>query len=249
VKPPIDSIEAPPFPRGGVEWLNVSEPLEVASLRGRAVLLEFWDCARPHSLRTLPYLQAWHERYAAAGLAVVSVHSPGFEVSADPHVVRDAVARLGIVHPVMIDQDFLLWREYENAGWPGRYLWGPDGRLADYHYGEGGYAECELAIGEALGLAVEPMAPLRAEDGEGAIVGRPSPDRTEPPFDGPYEAGGVWVVLDGTGALGVNGGALPIAWPGAHLVIEHARHAHGELALEPGAGVRVEAVCFTPGLA
>ena len=55
-----------------------SEPLLMDDLRGRPVLLEFWDFCRPNSLRTLPYLKAWHARYAAAGLVVVSVHSPGF---------------------------------------------------------------------------------------------------------------------------------------------------------------------------
>ena len=246
MKPPIDSIEAPPFPRG-VEWLN-SEPLEMGALRGSPVLVEFWDCCRPHSLRTLPYLMAWHERYAARGLTVVSVHSPGFAVSADEANVRAAVERLGVMHPVLLDPEFLLWREYENAGWPGRYLWGADGMLADYHYGEGAYDECELAIGAALGIAVTPMAPLRPEDAPGAIVAPPSPDRIEPPFDGPYEAGAVWAVLDGRGVARVNGRELDVASPGAHLLIEHDGHEAGELTLEPGAGVSVEAVCFTPGL-
>jgi hypothetical protein len=50
------------------------------------------------------------------------------------------VARLGIEHAVLLDTNFALWREYENAGWPGRYLWNADGMLADYHYGEGAYA-------------------------------------------------------------------------------------------------------------
>ena len=92
------------------------------------------------------------------------------------------------------------------------------------------------------------MAPLRPEDAPGAAVAAPSPDRLEPPFDGPYEAGAVWAVLDGRGALRVNGREVEVAWPGAHLLIEHDGHRSGELTLEPGDGVRVEAVCFTPGL-
>lgn len=246
MKPPVDFIEAPPFPRGA-QWLG-TEPLEMAALRGRAVLVEFWDSCRPHSLRTLPYLKAWHERYRDRGLTVVSVHSPGFAVSADEANVRDAVERLGIVHPVLLDTDFALWQDYENAGWPGRYLWGVDGMLVDYHYGEGAYAECELAIGEALGIAVEPMAPLRPEDAPQAAVAPATADRLEPPFDGPYEAGTVWAVLDGHGLIAVNGREINVGWAGAHLLIEHERSTTGELLLEPGEGVRVEAVCFTPGL-
>ncbi|HEY4910048.1 MAG TPA: DipZ protein, partial [Methylomirabilota bacterium] len=111
---------APPFPRGA-PWVN-SPALEMAELRGRPVLIEFWDFCRPNSLRTLPYLKAWHERYGAAGLVVVSVHAPGFRASTGENAVRAAVARLGIEHAVLLDSNFALWRDYENAGWPGRYL-------------------------------------------------------------------------------------------------------------------------------
>ena len=71
---------------------------------------------------------------------------------------------MAIEHPVLLDTDFALWHEYENAGWPGRYVWGADGMLADYHYGEGAYADCEQVIGSLLGIEVEPLAPLRAQD-------------------------------------------------------------------------------------
>ena len=75
-----------------------------------------------------------------------------------------------------------------------------------------------------------------------------SPDRLEPPFDGPYQAGAVWGVLDGRGLVRVNGREIAVAWPGAHLLIVHDGHGAGELTLDPGEGVSVEAVCFTPGL-
>jgi hypothetical protein len=101
-------------------------------LRGRVVLIEFWDFCRPNSLHTLPYLKAWHERYATDGLTVVSVHTPGFRASADDGTVRAAVARLAIEHAVLLDTDFAFWQEYENAGWPGRYLWDQAGVFADY---------------------------------------------------------------------------------------------------------------------
>jgi hypothetical protein len=77
--------------------------LRMDQQRGRPVLVEFWDFCRVSSLRTLPYLQAWHERYAEAGLRVVSVHSPGFEPSRDEDAVRAAVERLGIEHSVFVD--------------------------------------------------------------------------------------------------------------------------------------------------
>jgi thiol-disulfide isomerase/thioredoxin len=249
-RPPHDQIPAPPVPAGSA-WIG-TEPLVMGELRGRPVLLEFWDFCRPNSLRTLPYLQEWHRRYAAQGLVVVSVHSPGFRASADEDAVRAAVERLAISHPVVLDTNFALWQDYENAGWPGRYLWNQDGMLADYHYGEGAYEECERAIGELLGVAVVPMAPLRPEDAPGARLLAPSADRTSPPWDGRYEAGAAWAVLDPGrrhGSARANGRELTVEHPGAYLLVEHAHHSAGRLELELGPGVRCDGVCFTPGLA
>jgi hypothetical protein len=251
VRPPIDSIIAPPFPRGA-RWVN-SPALEMQELRGRIVLIEFWDFCRPNSLRTLPYLMAWHRRYGADGSFVaVSVHSPGFRASADEEATAAAVARLGIEHAVLLDSDFALWRDYENAGWPGRYLWGPAGTLADYHYGEGAYAECERAICDLLGIDCEPLAPLRPEDAPDAELVVPSEDRLTEPFSGSYEAGAAWAVLDprGPGAVvRANDREIAVAHPGAFVLVEHERHTAGELALELGRDVRCDGVCFTPGLA
>ena len=122
------------------------------------MLVEFWDFCRPNSMRTLPYVRAWHERYAEDGLRVIGVHSPGFEPSRDEQAVRDAVARLGIEYPVLIDSELGVWQEYENAGWPARYLFDGHARLFEYHYGEGAYAETELAIQELLGVEREPLS-------------------------------------------------------------------------------------------
>jgi hypothetical protein len=131
---------------------------------GKPVLIEFWDFCRVNSIRTLPYMRAWHERYESAGLRVIGVHSAGFPPSEDPEAVRAAVARLGIPYPVVVDVDHEIWRLYDNLGWPARYLWNGEGCLFEYHYGEGGYADTELAIQELLGLEREPVAPLRPED-------------------------------------------------------------------------------------
>jgi hypothetical protein len=213
------------------------------------MLVEFWDFCRPNSIRTLPYVKAWHERYAEDGLRVIGVHCPGFAPSHDEHAVRDAVQRLQITHPVLIDSELEVWREYENKGWPARYLFDGRARLFDYHYGEGGYAETELAIQELLGVKREPLEPLRPEDADGAELAMQTPDR-EGVWSGEYEAGGVWAVLDGTGSIVVNGGAAHVVdHPGAYRLIEHDRHTSGELDLEIGAGVECLATCFTPGVA
>jgi hypothetical protein len=212
------------------------------------MLVEFWDFARPNSMRTLPYVNGWHARYADAGLRVVGVHCPGFEVSRSEEAVRAAVARLQIEHPVLIDTELEVWREYENEGWPARYLFDGRARLFDYHFGEGGYLDTELAIQELVEVERQPLAPLRPEDAPGAKLARQSADQ-HGAYSGPYEAGGVWAVLDGSGELLVNGQPIAVSHPGAYPLVEHQRHTAGELALVVGSGVRCEATCFTPGLA
>ena len=218
------------------------------------MLVEFWDFCRPNSMRTLPYLKAWHERYAPAGLRVIGVHCPGFEPSRDERAVREAVARLGIDYPVLIDTELEVWRDYGNEGWPSRYLFDGRARLHEYHHGEGGYAETELAIQELVGAERELLEPMRPEDAPGARLQPQSEDRVGA-YSGPYEAGGVWAVLEGEGTVRVNegperGGAeLEVAHPGAFALIEHPRHTQGVVQLELGSGVRCHATCFTPGVA
>jgi len=228
-------------------WVNVAL-LRMDQQRGRPVLVEFWDCCRPNSMRTLPYVKAWHERYAADGLRVISVHSPGFDASRDEDVVRAATERLGIEHPVCLDHELLVWTAYGNAGWPARYLWDADGLLHEFHYGEGAYVETELAIQRLLGVAREPLGPVRPEDAPAAEIVAQTPDQPGP-WSGDYEAGAVWAVLSGRGAVSVNDAPLAIDYTGAHLLIEHAVSTSGRLELDLGEGVTCHAVCFSPGLA
>jgi len=251
VRAPVDTIAAPLFPTG-LPWVNAPSAGTSTIQRGRPLLVEFWDFCRPNSLRTLPYVKAWHERYAEAGLRVVGVHCPGFDASREEQAVRDAVARLEISHPVLVDSELEVWQDYANEGWPARYLFDGRGRLFDYHYGEGAYTETELAIQELLGVQREPVAPLRAEDVQGAALAAQTADQ-QGPYSGPYEAGGVWAVLDGAGVVKVDGGAdaggrdIVVAHPGAYSLLQHDRHTVGVLDLEIGAGVSCLATCFTPG--
>jgi AhpC/TSA family len=170
MRPPEQAeLYAPEFPPG-MEWLNVAF-LRMNTLIGRGpVLVEFWDFARVNSLRTMPYLKEWHERYSSDGLRVIGVHSPGYSFGRDRDVVAAAVERLEIAYPVLLDPALEVWKTYGNKGWPGRYLFDRTGRLALVHYGEGEYLDTELAIGECLGLNVEPMAPLRPEDAPGVLL-------------------------------------------------------------------------------
>jgi AhpC/TSA family len=134
------------------------------------VLVEFWDFARINSLRTMPYLKAWHERYAETGLRVIGIHSPGYSFGRDPDTVARAVERLEVSYPVLLDPALEVWRLYGNMGWPGRYLFDRTGKLAFIHYGEGEYLETELAIQESVGLRIEPLEPVRPEDAPGVLL-------------------------------------------------------------------------------
>lgn len=131
-------------------WLNVSF-LRMDRLLGQScVLVEFFDSARINSHRTLPYTKGWHARYAESGLRVIGVHCPAYSFGRDHEVVERAVRALEIEHPVLLDPDFMVWRQYGNKGWPARYLFDRMGILRFFHYGEGDYAGTEHAIGEVL---------------------------------------------------------------------------------------------------
>jgi hypothetical protein len=157
------------------------------------------------------------------------------------------VERLGVAYPVVVDFEHEIWEEYENLGWPARYLFDRDGCLFEYHYGEGGYTETELAIQELLGVEREPLPPLRPEDDPSAELAPQSED-VAGPYSGPYEAAGVWAVLDGHGTATANGRPIEVEHPGCYPLIEHPRHTVGVLELALSDGVACHAVCFTAGV-
>jgi thiol-disulfide isomerase/thioredoxin len=247
MRAPVDHIAAPAFPPR-LPWINVDAPLRTDEQLGRPVLLEFWDFCRPNSVRTMPYMTGWYERYEGDGLRVIGVHSSGFAPSAQAAAVRAAVARLGVRYPVVVDVGLEIWQLYGNLGWPARYLFNQEGRLFDFHYGEGGYEETELAIQELLGVDRPPIEPLRPEDAPGATL-VPQSEDVPGPYSGPYVAGGVWAVLDGEGTVTGNGRTLRVEHPGCYELVSHPRSTAGVLDLRISDGVTCHAVCFIPGLA
>ena len=132
-------------------WLN-SQPLTAEDLHGRVVLVDFWTYSCVNWLRTLPYVGAWHDRYRDRGLVVVGVHAPEFGFEHDLDNVRQATRELGLGYPVVIDNDFAIWRSFENGYWPAVYLVDRDGRVRFHHFGEDGYAETERAIQQLLAI-------------------------------------------------------------------------------------------------
>jgi thiol-disulfide isomerase/thioredoxin len=246
--PPVraqpDTIPAPPFPRD-LPWINVA-PLRMDKQRGRPVLIEFWDFCRVNSLRTMPYLKAWHERYA--DLRVIGVHTGGFVPARDEGNVRRAVERLAVPYPVVIDAQLELWDLYGNEGWPARYLWDTRGALYSMHYGEGAYQETEREIQELLGIEQDVLLPVRPEDEPGLLL--PAQTEDQPgAYSGPYEAGGVWAVLEGDGEVGAGDRTIAVSEPGCFELVAHPHHTAGVLDLRVGPGVTCHATCFTPGVA
>lgn len=137
---------------GATEWLN-SAPLAPEALRGKVVLVDFWTYSCINCLRTLPYLRAWAEKYKDAGLVVIGVHSPEFAFEKKPANVRRAVKDLGIGFPVALDNDFAIWRGFDNQAWPAFYFIDAEGRIRHRQFGENRYDKAEQVIQQLLAEA------------------------------------------------------------------------------------------------
>ena len=139
---------APEF-AGTQEWVN-SDPFTMESQLGKVVLIDFWTYSCINCIRTLPFLQTWHERYADEGLVIVGVHTPEFEFEKVYDNVVDATVDMGVAWPVVQDNDYVVWSSYANRFWPAKYLIDKDGVIRYRHFGEGKYAETEEEIRKLL---------------------------------------------------------------------------------------------------
>jgi hypothetical protein len=237
------------------------------------VLVHFFDLAQLNSVRTMPYLRAWHDRYASAGLAMVGVHSPRFPFTQGYEVVAGAAERLGIAWPVITDREFSVWRLYEPHGWPALFLWGRGGALRWYHLGEGEYAATEEEIREALSAGngghdwPSLIEALRPSDAPGAKVIPPTAEvfpggSTEEPWPQPgaepaleleYQAGGAYAATDGEGQieLSVDGEGrdpIQVTHPGLQELTTHDRTERHRLRLEPTPGLLIYSIQFSAAL-
>lgn len=135
---------APDLIAGG-EWFNTT-PLNLQELRGKVVLVDFWTYSCINCQRTLPYLKTWWERYEDKGLVIIGVHSPEFEFEKNPNNLAKAIADFDLKYPIMQDNNFATWKNYNNRYWPAKYLIDADGRIRYTHFGEGKYDETEAMI-------------------------------------------------------------------------------------------------------
>jgi hypothetical protein len=134
---------------GAAAWLN-SAPLTRAGLRGTAVVVQFCTFSCINWLRTVPYVTAWARRYRDAGLVVVGVHSPEFPFEHDVENIRTALDGMGIDHPIAVDNDFAIWRAFDNAYWPALYFVDAEGRIRHHHFGEEDYVRSERVVQRLL---------------------------------------------------------------------------------------------------
>ena len=137
---------------GAVAWLN-SPPLTAEALKGKVVLVDFWTYSCINCLRAIPYVRAWAEKYRDQGLVVIGVHAPEFAFEKNIDNVRMAVADLKLDYPVAIDNDYAIWRAFNNQYWPAHYFIDAQGRIRHHHFGEGDYDESERVIQQLITAA------------------------------------------------------------------------------------------------
>ncbi len=142
---------APEFP-SNLEWFN-TKPLTIKALRGKVVMIDFWTYSCVNCLRTLPHIKRWNERYSKKGLVIVGVHAPEFAFEGIKANVENAVDELELKYPIAMDTDYSIWNLYANHWWPRKLLVNHEGKIVYDHTGEGGYAETERAIQDALRAA------------------------------------------------------------------------------------------------
>ncbi len=141
--PPLD---------GAVQWLN-SGPLTAEQLKGKVVLVDFWTYSCINCLRAIPYVKAWAEKYKDQGLVVIGVHSPEFAFEKNVDNVKKPISDLGITYPVAVDNNYAIWRAFDNEYWPAHYFIDAKGQIRHHHFGEGDYDQSERVIQQLLAQA------------------------------------------------------------------------------------------------
>jgi len=134
---------------GITNWFN-SAPLDIASLRGKVVLVDFWTYGCVNCVNTLPHVTALYEKYKDRGLVVVGVHTPEFPFERSAGNVQAALKRHGITYPVAQDNDSRTWDAYRNQYWPAQYVIDQSGRIVLHHDGEGQYEQIDRTIARLL---------------------------------------------------------------------------------------------------
>ena len=131
-------------------YFNTIDGLKLEDLRGKVVLIDFWTYTCINCIRTLPHLVAWDEKYRDDGLVIIGVHTPEFEFEKKQENVQMALEKYGIEYPVVQDNSYATWNNFQNRYWPHKYLIDSEGYIRYHHIGEGAYAETEENIQQLL---------------------------------------------------------------------------------------------------
>lgn len=190
------NVKAPDFPAPGYQtsgttWID-SDPLTLAALRGKVVMIDFWEYTCINCIRTFPQNKIWYERYKPFGFEIIGVHDPEFQVAYDVDNVKAAVKRFGLPYPIVVDDFFTIWKAYSNEAWPERYLIDANGNIRFRLVGEGDDHNFEVAIRQLL-VEAHPGLKFPASDT------LPVPDRaadcamvpTEEMYVGPFDGRGI----------------------------------------------------------
>lgn len=145
------TLNAPDFP-DGLQWLNTERPLSLRELRGKVVLLDFWTYCCINCMHILPDLKRLERKYADA-LVVIGVHSAKFFTEQETENIRQAILRYEIEHPVVNDNQMVVWQQYAVRAWPTLVLIDPNGKIVGYHSGEGIYEIFDRAIAQTIQTA------------------------------------------------------------------------------------------------
>lgn len=148
---PPSIVGSSPLPglSGATTWIN-SKPLTAKDLKGKVVLVDFWDYSCINCIRAIPYIRAWADKYKDAGLVVIGVHAPEFDIEKQLPNVQRAVTKFGITYPVAVDNDLAVWNAFHNEYWPAHYFIDAKGKVRFEHFGEGEYDQSEKWIQQLL---------------------------------------------------------------------------------------------------
>jgi len=137
---------------GANGWLN-SPPLTAEALKGKVVVVDFCTYSCINWLRTLPYVQAWADKYKDHGLVVIGAQTPEFEFEKNIDSVQRAAKAMRVTYPIAIDNDYAIWHGFNNEYWPAAYFVDAQGRVRHHQFGEGDYEQQEREIQRLLGAA------------------------------------------------------------------------------------------------
>lgn len=199
--PPV--VRMPHLAEGS--WLNTAHPLDKSHLRGKVVLIDFWDYTCVNCIRTLPYLVEWHKRYAPHGFEIIGIHTPEFKFAQTVSHIENAIEQFGIRYPILLDNGYENWSRFATKAWPTKFLVDPRGYIRFKRQGEGHYQQTERAIQTLLKQAnpdlhlPDLLPPMREEDTPGSVCYRPTPEL----YAG-YSSGGLF-----GGGLGNPSGYVP----------------------------------------